>query len=166
MIAEKLVRAATDMGAAQASEFRIKDVVFDERTVLKCLYGCPGGYHYCPTKQDASLLPLYIRMIKKYQYGVLIRTGNLKDGQKITLELEKAAFLAGYHFAFGACECAVCKVCSRVDGQHCRTPKSQRPPLYSLGIDVYNTVRNIGWQLEVVQDRDAPRKNITAVFIE
>lgn len=37
--------------------------------------------------------------------------------------------------------------------------------LYALGIDVYTTAKNIGWDLQVVQNMGDPQKDITAVFI-
>ena len=166
MDTNKLIEKAKSMGAEKATEFSIDDIVFDERTLLKCLYGCTGNYHYCPRVDDSVTVKDYIEMTKKYKVGVLICTDNLKDGQKIALELERIAFLDGHHFAFAATECAICPTCSRIDDKPCRSPKSKRIPLYALGIDVYNTVRNIGWTLNVVQDEDTTRKNITAVFVE
>ena len=35
-----------------------------------------------------------------------------------------------------------------------------------FGIDVSKTVRGLGWELEVVQRKGDPAKNITAVFVE
>jgi len=45
-------------------------------------------------------------------------------------------------------------------------PRNVRPPLYALGIDVYKTVNQLGWELSVVQKKGDPARNITAVFIE
>lgn len=161
-----LVGAALGMGAIDAKIFQIEDVIFDERTLLKCLFGCSGGMHYCPNLRDASAFMAYPEMVKKYQWGVIICTDNLDVGQKITLELESKAFLAGYYFAFGATECAVCERCSFEENKPCVDRKKQRPPLYALGIDVYKTVRGLGWELDVVQKEGDPVKNITAVFVE
>ena len=163
---KELVSAALEMGAADALIFNIEDIAFDSRTMLKCLFGCGGGMHYCPERRDASSFIAFSDMIKKYKWGVLVETGDLETGQKITLALESKAYLAGYYFAFGATECAVCESCNYETGFSCADRRSQRPPLYALGIDVYKTVRGLGWELEVVQKKGDPVKNITAVFVE
>jgi len=162
----ELLRAATEMGASDAIIFKIEDIAFDPRTILKCLFGCEAGMHYCPERRDASSFIDFSEMIKKYQWGILICTDNLDTGQKITLALESKAFHAGYYFAFGATECARCEKCSYGDNKPCADKHAQRPPLYALGIDVYKTVRRLGWELEVVQKKCEPVKNITAVFVE
>jgi len=163
---KELIDAAFSMGAADAKIFSIDDIAFDSRAMLKCLFGCKGGIHYCPEKGDASSFIAFSDMIKKYQWGIIICTGDLETGQNITLALESKAYLAGYYFAFGATECVCCEKCSYEENKPCNDKKAQRPPLYGLGIDVYKTVRGLGWELNVVQNEGDPVKNITAVFVE
>lgn len=163
---KELIEAALGMGAGDAKIFTIHDLAFDSRALLKCLYGCPGGMPYCPEKSDQSSRLDYSDMIKRYQWGILVCTGDLKKGQEITLALESKAFFAGYYFAFGATECANCEKCACEEGSPCVDKRKQRPPLYALGIDVYKTVRDLGWELNVVQKKGDPVKNITAVFVE
>lgn len=165
-IRRELINKAMKLGAEAAIDFDIDDIVFDGRTILKCLFGCEGGLHYCPTKENPEITKLYSDMAKKYKWGILIQTDNLKDGQIISIELERTAFLKGYYFALAATECTVCIECSAVHNDKCRSPKDQRLPLYAFGIDVYKTVRTKGWELEVVQQQGDDRKNITAVFVE
>lgn len=162
-----LVDLAKELGADDAIPFDISDIAFDARTILKCLYGCPGGLAYCPTTAtEASNTLMFQQLIQKYQWGVLVRTCELGKGQDITLALESKAFLDGYTFAFGATECASCVSCATELGDPCVNRRNLRPPLYSLGIDVYKTVRNVGWTLEVVQKKGDAVSNITAVFVE
>jgi Predicted metal-binding protein len=165
-IKSDLVESALELGADQAKIFSIDDIRFDPRTLLKCLFGCRGGYHYCPTTKDVSNAATFSEMIRRYKWGLLIRTHNLKAGQEITLALESRAFLAGYHFAFGATECANCTDCTRPRELPCVDRRKLRPPLYALGIDVYSTVRGLGWKIEVVQNKGDQAQNITAVFVE
>ena len=165
-VQKQLVKAAFDLGAVDAKVFNITDICFDPRTFLKCLFGCRAGYHYCPSRQDVTNSLTYADIIKKYQWGIIICTDSLPQGQIITLALESQAFLAGYYFALGVTECASCKKCSSLSGQPCIDKKKQRLPLYALGIDVYKTVRGLGWELNVVQCKGDAAKNITAVFVE
>ena len=163
---EELIQAALALGALDAKIFHMEDIAFDSRVLLKCLFGCSGGLHYCPTAGDAFLSLAYPDIIKKYAWGILLYTDDTKEGQEITLALEAKAFLAGYYFAFGATECAVCDPCASIEGKPCADKHRQRPPLYALGIDVYKTVRGLGWEMEVVQKQGDPVKNITAIFVE
>ena len=161
-----LIDKALAMGAKAAIDFDIEDIAFDGRTVLKCLYGCSGGLPFCPTRQNPEATELYSKLAKKYKWGILIETDNLKDGQEIAIELERTAFLADHTFALAATECGACDECIAEKGESCIHPKKQRLPLYAFGIDVYKTVRGKGWELEVVQNEGDPVKNITAVFVE
>ena len=163
---KSLIDTALSMGAIDAKIFKIGAIAFDSRTLLKCLYGCSGGMQYCPAARDTSSLIAYSDMIKKYEWGIIICTDDLETGQSITLELERAAFLEGYYFALAATECVNCEVCGYEEGKPCADKKKQRPPLYALGIDVYKTVRGLGWELDVVKEKDGAAKNITAVFVE
>lgn len=163
----QLLKKAFDLGAKDAIVFEIKDVVFDSRTLLKCLFGCEGGFPFCPSvQQDITIAEKYTEMAKAYKWGILLSTENVKEGQEITLELERAAFLSGYYFALACTECEACSVCHFQKTGTCLNPKKVRLPLYVLGIDVYKTVRGLGWELEVVQDKLNQAKNMTAVFVE
>jgi predicted metal-binding protein len=165
--AKSLVALAKELGADDAIPFNIEDIAFDARTILKCLYGCPGGLAYCPTTAtEASNTLMFQQLIQKYKWGVLVRTSELGKGQDITIALESRAFRDGYTFAFGATECATCAQCATESGDPCVNRRNLRPPLYFLGIDVYKTVRGLGWTLEVVQQKGDPVSNITAVFVE
>lgn len=162
---KQLVDAALDLGAEAARIFALEDICFDPRTLLKCFFGCRGGYHFCPTPKDVSNALTYSQIIRHYHWGIILRTGDLPTGHRITLALESRAFLAGRHFALGATECG-CQSCTFPENKPCRNKKDMRLPLYAFGIDVYKTVRGLGWELEVVQKKGDPAKNITAVFVE
>lgn len=165
LVAE-LIDTAMSMGAKRAETFTMEQIVFDQRVLLKCFFGCPGGMPYCPKPEDANNSLVYSELIKKYEWGIIIDSDNLKKGQRITLALESKAFLAGKTFAFGATECENCESCAFSEGRPCAAPRVVRPPLYALGIDVYKTVNDMGWELKVVQQKGDPARNITAVFVE
>ncbi len=86
--------------------------------------------------------------------------------QKTIADLEKSAFLAGYYKAFGmnAMPCALCETCIieeiqkkdqavfDLDGVKCRNKQTMRPSMESLGIDVFQTVKNAGFKARVLKD--------------
>jgi len=165
---KKLVQYALDLGADDCKVFRVSDIAFDRRPLLKCLVGCPYYLHYCPIARDPQLTKALTEIAQAYNWGVLIRTHDLAKGQEITIAVERMAFLAGYTFACGCTECAVCETCTIEEGEDniCIHPKQFRIPFYAMGIDVYKTVRGLGWELNVVQTEDEVASNITGVFVE
>jgi predicted metal-binding protein len=89
---------------------------------------------------------------------------------EISTELERELFLAGYYKAFGMGDgpCFRCgqdeSSCALGDG--CRFPELMRPSMEACGIDVYKTVRDNGWQIEVVQTRSDQTTDIGLALIE
>jgi len=84
----------------------------------------------------------------------------------VVAALERELFLAGYHRAWGmgASPCAFCETCNLAGP--CRFPRQARPSMESCGIDVYTTVRQAGWEIEVVQTPEAPFRLFALVLME
>ncbi len=120
----------------------------------KCEFGCQGfGKNLqCPPRgmdhaRTRELLDGYTRayLVQGSPPG--------RDFHNQLLALEKQAFLEGFHKAFtlGAGPCPVCPSCPE-DG-NCRSPHLARPAMEASGIDVYETARSVGWDLEVVREK-------------
>jgi predicted metal-binding protein len=67
--------------------------------------------------------------------------------------LERAVFLAGYQktFLLFMDSCGLCKECTGVR-EECRQPRSARPTPEAMAVDVFSTVRQIGYPIEVLAD--------------
>ena len=80
--------------------------------------------------------------------------------------LEGAPFLTGFHEAWmmGAGPCDVCASC-HVEGP-CVRPERARPSMDGCGIDVFTTVRNAGWTIEVVQDECDEYRYFACVLVD
>ncbi len=63
-------------------------------------------------------------------------------------------FNDGNHFAFAIRTCNLCKACAVSVGKACPTPEKVRPCDQIFGIDVYQTVREIGFHCNVLQDNE------------
>lgn len=159
---------ASQMGASDAVLFEINDIVFDSRTLLKCMFGCSdwGKNHTCPSKPRFPLPWDFEKILKQYSWGIIIHTHDKQLSQKISYELERRAFLKGYYLAFSLSDCSSCETCSCVDDKDCRFPKTARPAFHSVGIDVFKTVRRLGLPLDVLQDSQQEQNWYSAVFIE
>ena len=159
---------ALSMGAASATKFTIADIVFDERVILKCLFGCKsyGKNHTCPYKKSPLGLDEYERILKKYSWGIIIGCGNKHDSQRISYEIERKCFLDGYYFAFSLSDCGLCELCALETSSSCRFPEKARPAFHSVGIDVFKTVRQLGLPIDVLINESDPQHWYSAVFIE
>jgi predicted metal-binding protein len=68
--------------------------------------------------------------------------------------LERGMFLDGYYKAFGMA-CGPCNLCKSCDlTQPCRHEDLARPSMEACGIDVYRTLANVGFKLQVVRSPD------------
>ncbi len=162
------VTLALEMGAVDAVPFVISDIVFDPRTLLKCMFGCSdwGKLHTCPSRPGSPSMDEYHAMFSRYRWGIVVHTHDKRPAQKISYELERQAFLAGYPLAFSLSDCALCKSCAGYDGQPCRNTKQARPAFHSVGIDVFATAHNLGLPLGPLLDPDQEQNWYSAVFIE
>jgi len=139
---QRLKRCAKENGAILARSISIDTVVVDERVYYKCLYGCPS---YDSSKMCPPNTPLprdFERALRKYEWGVLVKT-RPHEINEIVVEVERKAFLLGHYLALGlrGGPCMLCDECTDPD-EPCRHPDKARPSMEALGIDVFATLRN------------------------
>jgi len=129
-----------------------KKVVVEEWVRLKCQFGCDGygqsltcpPYAPEPKRTQAVLKEYHLALLlwKKEEYQRL---------RHIAAQMERTLFLAGYYkaLALPAGPCELCNPCPCT--YPCRHPEYARPSMEACGIDVYATVRQFGFPLEVVR---------------
>ncbi|MBN1761855.1 MAG: DUF2284 domain-containing protein [Methanomicrobia archaeon] len=153
----------------------------------KCRYGCKAyGKHlncppYVPSVEEAK------RLIQCYEKAILARFDAhpnrdvqpshihhflwdaIKELYDTMFELERNAFLSGYYKALalvGLC-CAYCDDCiperketvlDQAPKRFCAHQQKMRPAMEACGIDVFQTARNAGYELEVLT---SPYEKIT-----
>ncbi len=165
---QQLAARALELGAADAVIFRIEQIVFDERTILKCMFGCSdwGKGHTCPSA-PGSLKPWEYRQIfEKYSWGCIIHSTSKKVSHDVSFAIEREAFLAGHYFAFSLSDCAICGECAGFKGRACVDPRRARPAFHSVGIDVFATVHQFGLPLVTLKDESETENWYSAVFVE
>lgn len=164
---EFYVKRALELGADHAVSFTIEDIVFDCRTLLKCMFGCAdwGKGPTCPSR-PGSLKPWeYRRVLEEYKWGIIIHSTDKKSAQQISFSIEREAFLDGFYFAFSLSDCALCAECAGLTGAPCVNQKKARPAFHSVGIDVFKTVQKFGLPLETLKDHNQTQNWYSAVFI-
>lgn len=150
----KFIDRAKKLGADDAKIIKTDSIVTAAWVRWKCHYGCDmyGSSLCCPPNS-----PNYLEtgeVIKCYENALLI---HYKKGfqskthpTEIAVTLEKELFFAGYYkaFALGEGPCLLCEQCAK--GQ-CVYPGDARPSMESCGIDVFTTVRNNGFSIQVLK---------------
>lgn len=158
-----------------------KDICVAHWVQLKCKYGCyKYGKNWCcppetPTPNKAESL------LHEYQTALLL-CGRLKNGDfyknnakkrkinvntwKGTVALERYLFLAGYYKAFSLVSecCALCKECSYP--VECKFPMDRRPSVESCSIDIFQTLKSIGKQFELVKNVDDEYNCYSIILLE
>ncbi|MEO0109593.1 MAG: DUF2284 domain-containing protein [candidate division WOR-3 bacterium] len=161
---ERYVKRGKDLGAKDCKIIATKTIITGEWVRLKCQYGCDeyGKRFTCP---PYSPTPEYTnKMLTYYQYGILIHSDKWREISRIVAQLEREIFLDGYYKAFGmgAGPCRLCRRC----GRFCRFPELARPSMEACGIDVYATVRNNKFPIEVLRKRELTGNYYGLVLIE
>ena len=165
----KYTDTALSMGAKDAVPFKLSDICFDSRTLLKCVYGCPdwGKNHTCPSRPGSPSIKEYREMLGRYNGGIIIHTNDKALSQKISFAIEGIAFRDGNYFAFSLSDCSLCRECAAVTGESCRFAHMARPAFHSVGIDVFKTVTQLGLPIHTLSDEKTETVNwYSAVFID
>ncbi|MCL1816739.1 MAG: DUF2284 domain-containing protein [Clostridiales bacterium] len=165
---QKLCRLALSLGAQNALVFTLDDIIFDPRTIIKCMFGCGdwGKGLTCPSRAGALSIEQWHNTLNCYQWGIIIHGQEAKLNQDIAYELERQAFFSGYYFAFSMSDCKLCAACAGYDNEPCRFPQKARPAFHSVGIDVFATARRFGLPIETLEQEGRPQNWYAAVFIE
>ncbi len=164
----ELIARAKELGAVNAVTFDIDDIVFDPRTILKCMFGCAdwGKGHTCPSRPGSLSMEEYERVLRRYRWGVIVHAHDKRTTQKVSFALESKAFVDGYYLAFSMSDCALCKECAGLTDQPCRNVKQARPAFHSVGIDVFATARRFGLPIYTLGDDTQEQNWYAAVFVE
>ncbi|MHC1600152.1 MAG: DUF2284 domain-containing protein [Candidatus Methanospirareceae archaeon] len=179
---EELRRIYSDFRLISADKIEVA-----EWTRWKCRYGCKAyGKHlscppYVPSVEETR------KLVHCYDKAIIARFDAIpnrdvppahihhylwdaiKEMHDTMFELERHAFLSGYYkaFAMGALPCSYCDDClperagfvsDQASKRFCEQQHRMRPSMEACGIDVFKTVRNAGYEVEVLT---SPYEKIT-----
>ncbi len=148
-----------------------KDIVVDNWVRWKCSFGCRafGRYLNCPpfifsVEDTKKFLECYEKaIITRFEVDSDFETPpedlhkflveKAKSSCEKMLEFEKKAFCFGYYKAFALypLSCGYCSVCNAENEvKICENREKIRPSVEAVGIDVFQTARNAGYKIEVL----------------
>jgi predicted metal-binding protein len=143
-----------------------KKIIVSQWVRMKCKFGCSeyGVGGACPPNtpsvaeceqffneySDAAILHFEATMDKPEDRHAWSRRINAE-----LVKLEREVFLAGYERAFMLFmdSCTFCKECTG-DRQTCKEPRMSRPAPEAMAMDVYSTVKQFGFPINVRTDYD------------
>ncbi len=141
-----------------------KTIIVAQWVRLKCEYGCPsyGKIASCPPNTPS--VEACRQFFAEYSTGLVIhfqqvapeketrRAWSAKTNTRLSA-LERDIFLAGYPKAFLLFmdSCEICSECVP-DRKACKEPKLSRPSPEGMAVDVFSTVRQLGFPIEVLTD--------------
>ncbi|MGB6867163.1 MAG: DUF2284 domain-containing protein [Candidatus Aminicenantaceae bacterium] len=155
-----------------------KEFVVAQWVRMKCMFGCDeyGRTATCPP--NVPSVSECERFFREYKDAVIFhfekevdkpedrldwtRELNLK-----LLELEREVFCSGYEKAFLLFldSCNLCDGCPGVRAK-CKEPEQARPTPESLAMDVFTTVRKVGYTINVLSDYDEKMNRFAFLLIE
>ena len=141
-------------------------VIVSQWVRMKCVYGCGeyGKSACCPP--NVPSVAECERFFHEYASALIFRfkkqvekpedrhTWSKKVNAKLS-KLEREVFLAGYErtFLLFMDSCELCNDCSG-DRVQCKIPRQARPSPEAMAVDVYSTVRQYNFPIEVRTDYD------------
>lgn len=164
---EQYIQLAKDLNMSNAKIISPEEIYFDIRARLKCRWGCEDFFKQsikCHTRN--TTYQERVEMIKAYQNILVVHSNDSRELSNAVLEIERAAFLSGFYFAFGVRYCNLCEKCAVDQGESCPTPEKVRPCDQSFGINVYETARKHGLPCEVLQSKEDIQNRYGFVLID
>lgn len=165
---DKYVSLALTNGAVHTVPVTPDAIVFDGRTLIKCMFGCSdwGKGCTCPSREGALKPWEWEKLLRQYKTVLIVHAHDKRTAQKASYAVEKAAFLDGDAMAFSMSDCAICETCGGDLGQGCRNVKMARPAFHSVGIDVFATAHKLGLPIQPLQNEDDLQNWYAAVWLD
>jgi len=154
------------------------EIVVAEWVRMKCLYGCReyGKNAACPP--NAPSVAECARFFREYKRAAVFHFAKTVErpedrhawSRKVNLELlrlEEEVFKAGFVKAFLLLfdSCGICLECA-ASRTACKEPKLSRPTPDALAMDVYSTVRKLGYPIEVLSEYDQEMNRYAFLLID
>jgi len=131
---------------------------------MKCEYGCPSYARIASCPPNTPSVQECRRFFSEYTAGLVFHFQKVAPEREVRLawsaktnvaltKVERDVFLAGYPKAFLLFmdSCHICPECVATRSE-CKEPKLSRPSPEGMSVDVYATVRQLGFPIEVLTD--------------
>jgi predicted metal-binding protein len=153
-----------------------KSIVISQWVRMKCLYGCEDYGKMSPCPPNVPTIDECRQFFQEYSEAVVFHFAvSFEDPEdrypwlrKIYMKLsklEQEVFFSGFQKAFLLFSCNICQECPS-GRDACENPRLARPAPEALGIDVFSTVQNIGYPIQVLKDYSEEMNRYAFLLIE
>ena len=155
-----------------------QDIVVAQWVRMKCTFGCGEYGHNASCPPNTPSVPECRQFFSEYSDAVIFHfpkaVENPDDrhawsrGVNLGLvKLERAVFLAGYPRAFllAMDSCSLCTECTGTRAA-CKSPRQSRPSPEAMAVDVFSTVRKVGYPIQVLSDYTQTMNRYAFLLIE
>lgn len=147
---------------------------------MKCIFGCPGYGQIASCPPNTPSVTECKKFFREYNTGVIFHFEKQFEDQEDRhawsrelnlklIELEREVFLSGNVKAFllfmDSCEICKNEGCTKVR-EDCKHQKLSRPTPEGMVIDVFATVRKIGYPIEVLKDTTETMNRYAFLLVE
>ena len=154
------------------------DIIVSQWVRMKCMFGCGeyGKNAACPP--NVPSVSECERFFREYSDAAIFhfekkvdRPEDRHDWSKQLnsklLKLERGVFLSGYERAFLLFmdSCSLCADCSE-ERNTCKNPRLSRPTAEAMAMDVFTTVRKVGYPIQVCPDYSHTMNRYAFLMIE
>ncbi|MHC1719574.1 MAG: DUF2284 domain-containing protein [Clostridiaceae bacterium] len=162
---EKYVNMLNKMGSDSVKIIDTKSIVTAPWTIFKCQYGCGryGKSWCCPPKSlDYKQTQ---EIIDSYKTAILFRCHDMSIVTDIAVKIAKEMFFDGFYkaIAFGS---GPCKKCNECNPNGCNFPDKAAPAMEACGMDVFQTVRNNGYEINTLRSEDEVQNHFGLILFE
>ena len=155
-----------------------KDIKVAQWVRFRCRFGC-GSYGNCGTcppqvpgieecremiaEYDTAAIFHFAKQVEKPEE----RADWSRETHLSLCGLEREVFLAGYYktFLITFDRCRVCDPCPG-NRAECKDPAHARPGADAMGIDVFATVRSVGYEIQVLKEKSETMNRYAFLLIE
>ena len=153
-------------------------IIVSQWVRMNCMYGCGeyGQNASCPPNVPA--VSECERFFREYSAAVIFHFDKKVDkpedrhawSKNVNMKLsklEREVFLSGYERAFLLFmdSCCICADCSQ-ERENCKEPRLSRPSPEAMAVDVFTTVRQFGFSIEVRTDYSQKMDRYAFLMIE
>jgi len=167
-----------DHGYSDYKWMKPEDIIVAQWVRMKCTFGCPnyGQKATCPPNvppvsdcrrffdeySEAVILHFHKKVDQPEERHVWAKGVNLE-----LLKIERAVFLTGYPktFLIFMSPCSLCADCSG-SREECKILESTRPTPEAMAVDVYSTVKQYDYPIEVLTDYSQAMNRYAFLLVE
>jgi predicted metal-binding protein len=155
-----------------------REVVVAQWVRTKCMFGCGNYGHNAACPPNVPSVAEIRQLFTEYSTVVIFHFAHAVDkpedrhawtrgvNQEL-LKLERELFLSGHYKVFLLCcdSCHLCTDCLETRGT-CKIPRSARPSPEAMAIDVFATVRKVGFPIQVLTEYSQAMNRYAFMLIE